>query len=29
MSFYIVWSTVKWMIDHDRFEEEVTIQNND
>mgnify|MGYP000091311064 FL=1 len=29
MSFYIVWSTVKWMIDHDRFEEEVTIHNND
>jgi len=26
MSFYVVWSTVKWMIDHDRFEEEVTIQ---
>jgi len=29
MSFYIVWSTVKWMIDRDRFEEEVTIHNND
>lgn len=26
MSFYVLWSTVKWMIDHDRFEEEVTIQ---
>lgn len=23
MTFYILWSTVKWMIDHDRFEEEV------
>ncbi len=28
MSFYIVWSTVKWMIDHDRFEEEA-LSNND
>jgi len=26
MSFYVLWSTVKWMIDHDRFEKEVTIQ---
>ena len=26
MSFYVMWSTVKWMIDHDRFEEEVNIQ---
>ena len=26
MSFYVLWSTVKWMIDHDRFEEEVNIQ---
>ena len=26
VSFYVLWSTVKWMIDHNRFEEEVTIQ---
>ena len=26
MSFYVLWSTVKWMIDHNRFEEEVNIQ---
>ena len=26
VSFYVLWSTVKWMIDHDRFEKEVTIQ---
>ena len=26
MSFYVLWSTVKWMIDHDRFEKEVTIR---
>ena len=26
MSFYVLWSTVKWMIDNDRFEKEVTIQ---
>lgn len=26
MSFYVLWSTVKWLIDHDRFEKEVTIQ---
>ena len=26
MSFYVLWSTGKWMIDHDRFEEEVNIQ---
>lgn len=25
MTFYILWSTVKWMIDHDRFEEEMPI----
>lgn len=21
MAFYILWSTIKWMLDHDRFEE--------
>ncbi len=26
VSFYVLWSTVKWMIDHNRFEEEVNIQ---
>ncbi len=26
ISFYVLWSTVKWMIDHNRFEEEVNIQ---
>ena len=26
LSFYVLWSTVKWMIDHNRFEEEVNIQ---
>ena len=25
MAFYILWSTIKWMLYHDRFEEEVTI----
>ncbi|MCH7612847.1 MAG: phosphatidylcholine/phosphatidylserine synthase [Candidatus Marinimicrobia bacterium] len=25
MTFYILWSTIKWMIDHDRFEEEMPI----
>ena len=28
MAFYVLWSTVKWMIDHDRFEEEA-LPNND
>lgn len=23
MTFYILWSTIKWMLDHDRFEEEL------
>lgn len=24
MAFYILWNTIKWMLDHDRFEEELT-----
>ncbi len=26
MAFYILWSTLKWMLDHDRFEEELSTE---
>ncbi len=29
VSFYILWSTLKWMMDHDRFENELPVAKNE